>query len=144
MGVLGGGLQGGVAGEAVCRGPVRQQALLPQKRLRQVSLGAPVQLCWKVVRVASEQLIPAPAQQDLVLRAEQEGRCLLPGPSRATQTSDHSTCCGTVTSELKCLPGLFKPRVLGAWTSVARTPVSLAQRSHIKLEATVKTTSYRF
>lgn len=80
-GVLGGGLQGGVAGEAVGRGPVRQEALLPQKRLRQVSLGAPVQLRGKVLRASSEQLIPAPVQQDLVLADRPEkAACWSLGP----------------------------------------------------------------
>lgn len=80
-GVLGGRLQGGVAGEAVGRGPVRQEALLPQKRLRQVSLGTPVQLRGKVIRASSEQLIPAPVQQDLVLADRPEkAACWLLGP----------------------------------------------------------------
>lgn len=72
-GVLGRGLQRGVAGEAVGQGSVCQQALLREEGLCQVSLVAPFQFSWKVVRVPSEQLIPAPVQQDLVLRVTQEG-----------------------------------------------------------------------
>lgn len=60
---------------------MRQEALLPQKRLRQVSLGAPVQLRGKVLRASSEQLIPAPVQQDLVLADRPEkAACWSLGP----------------------------------------------------------------
>ena len=43
---------------------MHQQAVLPEEGLRQV---APVQVGGKVLRDPSEQLVPAPAQQDLVL-----------------------------------------------------------------------------
>lgn len=86
--VLGGGVQGGVAGEAVGRGPACQQTLLPEQRLRQLSVVAPVQLRWKVVGVPSKQLVPAPAQQNLVLRARPEKTSVLvtqrPSPSPET------------------------------------------------------------
>jgi len=65
--VLGGRLERGLAGEAVGQGPVHQQAVLPEEGLRQV---ASIQLGGKVLGAPSEQLIPAPAQQDLVLQGE--------------------------------------------------------------------------
>lgn len=68
-GVLGGGLQGGVVG-SVSWGLVCQQALLPEKWQGQVSVVAPVQLCWKVICVPSKQPVPAAAQQNLVLKGE--------------------------------------------------------------------------
>lgn len=69
--VLGGGPQGGVVG-SVSWGLVCQQALLPEKWQCQVSVVAPVQLCWKVIWVPSKQPIPAAAQQNLVLEGETE------------------------------------------------------------------------
>jgi hypothetical protein len=66
--VLGARVQGGVTGEAVGWGLLCQQTLLPQKRLRQGPLAAPVQLSWQVSGVPAKQLIPAAMQQDLVLR----------------------------------------------------------------------------
>lgn len=65
--VPGGGLKRGLAGEAVGRGPVGQQAMLPEEGLRQAT---PVQLGGKVLGAPSEQFVPAPAQQNLVLRED--------------------------------------------------------------------------
>lgn len=62
--VPGGGLEWGLAGEAVGRGPVGQQAVLPEEGLCQA---APVQLGGKVLGAPSEQFVPASAQQNLVL-----------------------------------------------------------------------------
>lgn len=46
---------------------MHQQAVLPEEGLRQV---ASIQLGGKVLGAPSEQLVPAPAQQDLVLQGE--------------------------------------------------------------------------
>lgn len=99
--VLGGGVQGGVTGEAAGRGPVCQQTLLPKKRLCQVSVVAPIQLRRKVVGVPSKQLIPAPAQQNLVLRARPEKTSVLvtQRPSPSPETS------------LDCEPGGSAPQL---------------------------------
>ena len=85
-GVLAGGLERGVAGEAVSWGPVRQQAPLPEERLRQV---APIQLRRQVLGVPSKELVPAPAQQDLVLRARPRRWCACDSRrlSRSPETS---------------------------------------------------------
>lgn len=69
--VLGGGPQGRVVG-SVSWGLACQQALLPEKWQGQVSVVAPLQLCWKVIGVPSEQPIPAAAQQNLVLQGGTE------------------------------------------------------------------------
>ena len=73
--VPGGGLKRGLAGEAVGRGPVGQQAVLPEEGLRQAT---PVQLGGKVLGAPSEQFVPAPAQQNLVLREDRGVACVTP------------------------------------------------------------------
>lgn len=89
--VLGGGLQRGLAGEAVAGGAVRQQTLLPEERLRQVT---PFQLRQKVVGAPSEQLVPAAAQQDLVLGARRKVAAPLSpvSLSRSPKTWDLRAC----------------------------------------------------
>lgn len=121
--VPGGGLERGLAGEAVGRGPVRQQAVLPEEGLRQV---APIQLGGKVLGAPSEQFVPAPAQQDLVLRGDRgEG-----GAARVTPETPWDSGAGVwgvVTPQPRCPALLFLNVGLSSVKARAQTLGSLGQ-----------------